>query len=145
MNFRKNKGYVGIDASLGVLILLIMVPTLVGMIYNVKKTNNFIDRKAEAISIAVNTIETAKGIDNLEDVTQEEIGDTLEEIYGTYFNNTDFTITKNDVTYKIEIDIKDYSEIDTTAESNIVKTVTATVIFKSGKEQKSIDLSTVLS
>lgn len=144
MNFRKNKGYVGIDASLGVLILLLIVPTLVGMIYNVNKTNDFVDRKTEAISIAVNTLESAKGIDNLEDVTKENIGTALSEIYQE-FSQEDFTVTKNDVTYKIDIDIKDYSETNTTAESGKVKTVTATVTFKSGNEQKSIDLSTVIS
>lgn len=144
MNFRKNKGYVGIDASLGVLILLLIVPTLVGMIYNVNKTNDLVDRKTEAISIAVNTLESAKGMSSLENVNTENIGTALSQIYQD-FNPTDFTVTKNDITYKIDIDIKDYSETNTTAESGKVKTVTATVTFKSGNEQKSIDLSTVIS
>ena len=46
MNLKNNKGYVGIDASIAVLILLIIIPTIAGMIYNVNKTNNLIDRKS---------------------------------------------------------------------------------------------------
>lgn len=145
MNFRKNKGYVGIDASIGVLILLIIVPTLVGMIYNVNKTNSFIDRKTEAISIAVNTLEAAKGISNLENVTQQNIGISLKQIYGGDFDIEEFTLTKNDNTYKIQVNIKDYKQINETAIQDKVKIVTVTVEFKNGNEKKSIDLSTVIN
>lgn len=150
MKLKNNKGYVAIDASIAVLVLLIIVPTIAGMIYNVNKTNDFIDRKTEAISIAVNTIEAAKGIDSdivelKEENVQVAIGTSLEEIYGEDFETSEFTLTKNENTYKIVLDIQDYNKINTEAKENKVKIVTATVKFRSGKQEKKIELSTVIS
>lgn len=167
MNFRKNKGYVGVDASIAVLILLIIVPTLVGMIYNLNKTNSFIDRKTEAISIAVNTIEILKGIgiNGLNDEGFDETVVTTEmsrlytltdddiptiEVGENNINSIKgITLNKNENTYKITIDIQDYANTEEgeakSAYSNKVKIVTATVGFRSGNQEKNIVLSTVLS
>ena len=37
MNLKKNNGFVGVDISVAVIILLILVPTITGMIYNINK------------------------------------------------------------------------------------------------------------
>ena len=148
MNLKNNKGYVGIDASIAVLVLLIIVPTLVGMIYNVNKTNNFIDRKTEAISIAVNTIEVAKGIEVSVLDTDTVIQDLKDNIY-TELDTTEMTLTKDNNTYKIEVDIQDYA--DTTegtaqsATSGYVKIVNVTVTYRAGKQEKNIELNTVIN
>ena len=147
MNLKNNKGYVAVDASIAILILLIMVPTIVGMIYNVNKTNNYIDRKTEAISIAVNTIEAAKGIDvgslNLDAVKQE----LKSKIY-TDLDETEMTLTKDENTYKIEVRITDYADTDDgraiSAQSGYVKEVKVIVTFKSGQQLKNIELNTVI-
>lgn len=148
MNLKNSKGYVGIDASIAVLILLIIIPTIAGMIYNVNKTNNLIDRKTEAISIAVNAIETAKGID-MADLTKYAVIQELKEKIYINLDTTELTLTKNDNTYKIIINIQDYAEtaegIAKSATSGKVKIATVTVKFRSGKQEKNIELSTVIS
>jgi len=152
MKFKNNKGYVGIDASMSLIILLIIVPTLVGMIYNVNKTNNLIDRKTQAISIAVNTIETAKGIE-IADLTSEEVITELKQIYPA-IDETDSTLTIDDKdTYKIEVEIKDYADTEEAEQretetgieiqSGKVKIVKVIVTFKSGKDIEKIELTTV--
>ena len=166
MNFRKNKGYVGIDASIAILVLLIIIPTIAGMIYNVNKSNALIDRKTEAISIAVNTIEAIKGI-GIEDMQiagfdGTNIVDNLKNIYpnlpeektvtgdiNTKMIIEGLTLTKDENTYKIYIEIEDYANTITdegiTVQTGKVKKIKVKVTFKSGKKEKDIELNTVIS
>ena len=167
MKLKNNKGYVGIDASVAVLILLILVPTIVGMIYNSNKTNSLIDRKTQAINISINTIEAMKGIgvDVINDTTKNietELATSLSSIYTlngeipiskTDVNNVNtingLSLTKDDNTYKITVEIQDYA--DTTegkaqsAQQGYVKIVRAIVEYKFGKEIENVELSTVIS
>jgi len=162
MNFRKNKGYVAIDASIAVLVLLIIIPTIAGMIYNVNKSNDLIDRKTEAISIAINTIETVKGIGVSGDINETVVRNKLSDIYTLTEDNTftseniddkinsiQGTLTKDENTYKIQIDLQDYANTTEgkaqTASSGYVKTAKVIVTFKSGKQEKNIELNTVIS
>lgn len=155
MKVKSNKGYVGMDVGIAILVLLVLVPTIAGMIYNVNKTNSLIDRKTEAISIAVNTIESAKG-ELVEDLTSEKVKEQLIDIYTDCIisditdptETTDkkvLTVTKGENTYRIQIEIQDYSKLNRLAEENKVKIATVIVEFKSGKEQKEINLNTVIS
>lgn len=152
MNFKNNKGYVAVDASIAILVLLIIVPTIAGMIYNVNKSNSLIDRKTEAISIAVNTIETAKGI-AADELTSEEVMKELEGVYAfsditesdADSNKKVLTIEKENNTYKITIIVQDYNEINTSAVSGKVKIVDVTVEYRSGNETNNINLNTVIS
>ena len=156
MNLKNNKGYVGVDASIAVLILLIIIPTITGLIFNVNRTNNLIDRKTEAVSIAVNTIESAKGVEVAE-LTSEKVKGELEGIYTiSDITETDvtsdkkvLTTTKDNNTYKIEVQIQDYANttegIAQAASTGKVKIVEVIVTYKEGKEQKNIELSTAIS
>ena len=156
MNLKNNKGYVGVDASIAVLILLIIIPTITGLIFNVNRTNNLIDRKTEAVSIAVNTIESAKGVEVAE-LTSEKVKGELEGIYTiSDITETDvtsdkkvLTTTKDNNTYKIEVQIQDYANttegIAQAASTWKVKIVEVIVTYKEGKEQKNIELSTAIS
>lgn len=156
MNLKNNKGYVGVDASIAVLILLIIIPTITGLIFNVNRTNNLIDRKTEAVSIAVNTIESAKGV-AVAELTSEKVKGELEGIYTiSDITETDvtsdkkvLTTTKDNNTYKIEVQIQDYANttegIAQAASTGKVKIVEVIVTYKEGKEQKNIELSTAIS
>ena len=164
MKLKNNKGYVGIDASIAILVLLIIVPTLAGMIYNVNKSNNLIDRKTEAISIAVNTIEAMKGI-GIFDINDSNFNETvlttsLSSLYTLDGNPTTevvdniksikgITLTKDKNTYQIQVDIQDYADTKEGKAKSVplgkVKIVNVTVTFKSGKQTENIELSTVIS
>lgn len=169
MKIKNNKGYVAIDASIAVLILLIIIPTIAGMIYNVNKSNNFIERKTEAINIAVNTIEIVKGIGANGELNETTVRNNIAELYtlteedvytmveniNDKINSITGTITNNENTYKIKIDIQDYAntqeatdkqtETGIEIESGLVKIVEVTVEYRSGKETKSIKLNTAIS
>ena len=150
MNLKKNEGYVGIDISVALIILLILVPIITGMIYNINKENNNLERKSQALNFAVNVMETSKGIE-LEEL---EISN-LEQELSTYFNDVEITntnyndgvliCTKDAVTYELKIEIKDYSEIDDTIEENKAKKVSVVVTYLVGGDEQSIDLSTIVS
>ena len=175
MKIKNNRGYVAIDASIAVLVLLIIVPTIAGMIYNVNKTNNLIERKNEAISIAINTIETVKGLGVHADIDETVIKNKLSDIYTFAEDNTftselindeatEFddkitsiqgTLTKDENTYKIQIDIQDYANTQEAIDKKnntgievideLIKIVKVNVTFKSGNQEKDIELSTVIN
>lgn len=153
MNLKENRGYVGVDIAISVVILLILIPTITGMIYNINTSSHSTEIKAQAINIAVNAIEASKGLE-LEDLDDESILTELQSIYNNPSNGTEITtdaetgdiiITDQIATYKLKFDIVDYSETNTDANPNMVKTVKATVTYKTGGKEKSIDISTVLT
>lgn len=172
MSLKQNKGYVGIDITTAIIILLILIPTIAGMIYNVNKIKNSSKIKTQAMNIAVNALETAKGLgitemnaEGSEEVvlTQENILSELQTLY-TISETPEITTNESEtistgislieidsVTYRLTIIITDYIEIAEVAEGeeainpNIVKTVKAEVTFNSGGKEQTIDISTVIS
>ena len=151
MNFKKNKGYVAVDAALAVFILVIMIPTKTGMIYNINKNNKSIDRKTEAISIAVNTLEVAKGIgiEGMKTKTSDSIAtDVITNLQNQLYSGlsiTDGTLEKDSNTYKIEVTVEDYADTHTDATNDLVKTVKVIVTYKVGNKEENIELNTVVS
>ena len=141
MNLKKNNGFVGVDISVALIILLILVPTITGMIYNINKKNNSMKRQAQATNIAVNVMESAKGI-NIEDLTVEALN---EEICNLYSSDNANVLEINNVSYKLEITVTDYSETNTNAEPNKVKTVKAIVTYQVGGKEEQVELSTVIT
>ena len=146
MNLKNNKGYVITDVSIAIIILLIFIPVIMGMVYGIDTSKLSTEIKSEAINIAINTIEAAKGLP-IEDVTQ---GNILTEVsnMGTY-NNADITgtivvIETSKASYKLEVNVEDYNTINNNADSNVVKTVTAIVTYKVKGTEKNIELSTVV-
>lgn len=51
MNLRKNNGFAGVDISISMIIILIFIPTIFGIVYNIQKTNSSVNRKSEAVGI----------------------------------------------------------------------------------------------
>ena len=172
MNFKKNKGYVGVDISIAVIILLILIPTIAGMIYNVNKNNNSAKIKTQAINIIVNTLETAKGLgiteinaEGIEEVTLTQ-GNIIAEL-GTLYTisetpeiteNTEKTISTgttlieiDSVTYRLKTTITDYcatavvEEGEEAIEQNKVKTMKAEVTYNVSGKEETIDMSTIIS
>lgn len=156
MNLKQNKGYVGTDIAIAVIILLILIPTIMGMTFNANASKNATNVKAGATNVAVNTIEAAKGIGPGEDLTIENIRTALDgenEIYNGNVeqedpsnDNSPLIITTDKGTYKVNIEITDYADgkgDDT--QPDLVKTVKVTVTFKAKNQQQSIELSTVIS
>ena len=155
MELNNNKGYVMTDASIAVLLLLILVPTIMGIIYSSNVTKRTTDVKSQAINIAVNAIEAAKGIEISSLTDRAVLNDIYTNIYvqdsmsisDTIINGNTVpiaTIKKENASYKLLIDVKDYSEGKNDILPNIIKTVTATVTYKIGGQEKTIELKTVI-
>lgn len=144
MNFKNNKGYVVVDATIAVIILMILIPVLMGMVYRVNLTNHETKIKAEVINILVNTIETAKGIE-LENLTEEKVINKLQDTYTiSDITSNSAVITTFIASYKLKVSVVDYHDIHSDAKENVLKTVKAVVTYKIGNKEKTMDLSTVV-
>lgn len=156
MNIRKNKGYVMADITIAVIILLILVPVIMGLVYNIEVNKRGTEAKSEAINIAVNALEAAKGIDistlDVENIFQNMIENVYKD--GKMIEkekNENGQIVKYGVinlekgNYELYLTVIDYGDDEShNAEKNKVKTVTAIVKYKSSGKNQEINLSTVL-
>ena len=147
MNLKSNKGYLGVDISIAVIILLILVPTIMGIVFNINRTQNEEDIKAGALNLAVNTMEISKGIDMTELTPNKIIENLSQDLYSGQIENSavnPIVVTTSKAVYKVGISVTDYKDENPEATENIVKTVKATVTYKIRGEEKTIELSTVV-
>ena len=134
------------------IILLIVVPFIAGMIYNVTKANSSMARKTEAVNIAINSIEAIKGIGvtNLNDNTtiDANIKQALKNVYENLDVN-ELTLEKNEITYQIAYQITDYASTESgqseQAIEGKVKIIEVTVQYRNQKATKEIKLETAIS
>ena len=146
MKLRNNKGYVMTDISIAVIILLILVPTIMGLVYNIGVTKRATEAKAEAINIATNTIEAAKGIE-LEAINTQSVLENIQtNIYKEKMtiSENNGVITTNKSSYKVSVDVADYADSHIEVQPNVVKTITAKVEFRLGGKTQEITLKTVI-
>lgn len=168
MNLRNNKGYAGIDIGVATIILVILIPFIGGMIYNISKNNKQMDMKTYAINLASNVLEVTKSTNieylysNLED--KPETSDTGETYLTNLNNKIENRITDANVQseggkeyiifsvqdskknhYKIVIDILDLAKEDTTKQENVVKTAKVTITYSLANNLETIEMSTVIA
>lgn len=124
MNFRNNKGFTGIDISVSVIIILILIPTIFGIVYNMQKTRVKTERQAEAVDIATNVLETVKNTE-------------YEEVTGSTYSYEG----KNKVHYNVAIEVQKMPNENV---EDLLKKVKVTVTYPIGNETKSIDISTLI-
>ena len=150
MNLRNKKGYVITDVSVAIIILLVLLPVIMGIIYGTEASKTAAETKTEALNIAINTVEAAKGID-IASVTSGEVLSKLSELE-CYHNNgnsisnngSEAVINTKKASFKVSVNVTDYSSTNAQATENIVKTVTAIVYYKERGEVKNIQLSTAV-
>lgn len=151
MKFRNNKGFVGIDTSIAIMILVILIPTITAIMYNINKENKSIERKSQALNFAINVMETSKGME-VKDLSLENLETEITDFYGSdaILANTDLTdgiinIKKDKINYNLEITIQDYNEKDETVHEGVVKEVKVIVTYLVGGKEEAIDLATPIS
>ena len=153
MKLKQNKGYVGVDISIAVLILLLLVPTIMSVVYALNSSKISAQTEAYAVNIASNAIEIAKSTE----LTNNYNTDVLNKVKQTYdtdpnvkastqLDTTNYTATiyLNNASYKLKLESVDYSEKNTDATPNIVKTVKVSVTYKIANKENTIDISTVV-
>ena len=161
MNFRNNRGYTGIDISVAMIIILIFIPTIFGIVYNIQRINGRAERQSNAVNIATDILEIAKSL-NYNDVNISDSGllkTQLENKYTSSSQNAEIDVLENEyeylyftyvgeneVHYRIQVGILKYfpEGIEKTDENDLVKKIKVTVTYPVGKNTKKVEISTVL-
>ena len=115
--FKKNSGFAGIDISISMIIILIFIPTIFGIVYNIQKINADVKRKSTAVNIATNVLEIVKS-EAYSDITASgnKLNTDIKKKYeASTYKNTDreengykisFNATKNDLSKKLFLNFK---------------------------------------
>ena len=145
MKIKNNKGITGVDITISIVILALFISLITSMFYNVTVIGKSVNRKADAVYLAVKVIEAAKQIGYNElptGETDETSIYTLEELNEKLEEEKKITLKKG---YSVNILVENYRKIksDTTLE-DILKKITVTVNYKEQDKEKSVELSTVI-
>lgn len=154
--FKKNRGVAGIDISISMIIILIFIPTVFGIVYNIQKMNAEVRRKSVAVNIATNVLEIIKS-EKYSDiiVTGSELNAALKGKYeeSKNYKNPDkeetgysyvyYTTTgENGEHYQIQIGVKNYYPSDA-QKQDYIKQVKVRVFYPCGDNVKDIDISVI--
>ena len=137
MNLREQKGFTGSDIIISVIILFIFVSLIATLFYNFSTSNKDIERKSEAVNIAVTEIEQIKN----------NSFETYEGISVANGNNVRFSnepVTGKTGYYKT-IEIQDYNDIDPEKQADVVKKVIVTITYKFKNQDQTVKLATIIS
>lgn len=147
MKIKHNKGYVGVDLTISLMILIILIPTITAMTFNINSVSNGIKRKTEALSIATNVMESAKVVYEENKITSDVFlnklinkvksmyidEETDDEIFETVDDSTLLgTIDKSMYRIKIDVEEKDGNKA----------VVNTEVRYKIGNKEESVNLKT---
>ena len=161
MNLRNNKGYTGVDISVAMIIILIFIPTIFGIVYNIQRINGRAERQSNAVNIATDILEIAKSL-NYNDVNISDSGllkTQLENKYTSSSQNAEIDVLENEyeylyftyvgeneVHYRIQVGILKYfpEGVEKKDENDLVKKIKVTVTYPVGNNTKKVEISTVL-
>lgn len=159
MNFRNNKGFTGIDISVAVIVILIFIPTVFGIVYNMQKTRVKTERQAEAVDIATNILEVVQTI-SYSGISTDNNSLLITKLNGKGYTNPSSPVSedgfsnityshigKNDVHFRVKVGVKKIvSEEDASLENppDLLKQVKVMVEYPIGNSTKSIDISTLI-
>ena len=126
---KNEKGFTGVDIAISVVILMVFVTVITSMFYNLTVTSKRIERKTEATSIAIKTIETMKILE-FDKLTE---GMDLEDI-----NNliSDKIEVPNGYTVTVSVDNSTYADV--------IKIISVQVGYKLGKQEETINIETLV-
>jgi hypothetical protein len=145
MDVKNNKGITGVDITISIVILGLFISLITSMFYNVTVIGKTVNRKADAVYLAVQVIEALKQIGYNELPTGEKDGTsvyTLEELNEKLEEEKKITLKNG---YSVSILVENYRKIksDTTLE-DILKRITVKVNYKEQDKEKSVELNTVI-
>ena len=137
MNLREQKGVTGSDIIIAVIILFIFVSLIATLFYNFSTSNKDIERKSEAVNIAVNEIEKIKNnsFDRYEGISVANVNNVIV---------SNQPVTGKTGYYKT-IKIQDYNDIDPEKQADVVKKVTVTITYKFKNQDQTVELATIIS
>ena len=153
MNFKSNKGYTGIDISIAMIIILVFIPTIFGIVYNLQKIRSRTERETIAVNIATDVLEIARSL-NYSEVFISNENSEFKTILNNKYSNLEISNNTvncnysdvNNIHYKIQVTVSNYypADIEVQDQNDLVKQITAEVMYPVGNSTKSINISTVL-
>jgi len=132
VNLREQKGFAGSDIIISVIILFIFVSLISTMFYNFNVSGKELERRSEAVNIAVSQIEQIK------------INGFSQLINGNDISCNKETIEGKEGYYKT-ITVEDYADTDETKQRDVVKKVNVKITYKFKNQEQNVELSTILS
>lgn len=155
-NLRKNNGFAGIDISISMIIILIFIPTIFGITYNIQKTNADIKKKTTAVEIATNVLEIIKSEQYINITTT---GNKLTNDISSKYDKSEYknsekeeqgytysyysTIGEKGEHYQIQLGIKNYYPSEDENE-DFIKQVKVRVLYSSGNKIQDIDIGMIV-
>lgn len=152
---KKNNGFTGIDISVSVIIILIFIPTIFGIVYNIQKSNAGVARKTKAVEIATDILEIAKSEEyaDVETENSKFVTDVNEKYNLSDYTNTEkeeegynyiyySAIGDNGEHYQIQIGIKNYYPSSDENE-DLIKQIKVRVFYPYGNIIKNVDIGMV--
>lgn len=160
MNLRNNRGYTGVDVSVAMIIIMLFIPTIFGMTYNIKKTESYNTKKVQATQIALEILEMAKSVEyqNLDkgfneenDGNDENFLNKLIDKFNTATNSESdgykykifYTSGSNGEMFEIRVGLKNYYPADIDyyhANQDVVKKVNVMVTYSVGAKTETIEI-----
>lgn len=138
MKIKNEKGIVGADIAISVVVIFIFVSLISILIYNINALSARVERMSEATYIAINEIEQLKidGYDKYKNSMENDSNN------GIVVNNE----MVQEGYYKT-IKVIDYTDIEGNEDKTpgIVKKATVTISYMYKGEEEKVELSTVLS
>lgn len=137
MKIRSEKGIVGADIAISVVVIFIFVSIISILIYNINSLSARVERMSEATYIAINEVEQLK-IDGY-----DKYKDSMKNVNGG-------VVVDNEMVqegYYKTITVIDYTDIEGNEDktSGLVKKATVKISYMYKGEEESVELSTVLS
>ena len=117
---------------ISVIILFIFVSLISTMFYNFNVSGKELERRSEAVNIAVSQIEQIK------------INGFSQLINGNDISWNKETIEGKEGYYKT-ITVEDYADTDETKQRDVVKKVNVKITYKFKNQEQNVELSTILS
>lgn len=141
MNFKQEKGAIGIDIAIAIVVIFLFVTVIATLSYQYQSINKEIALKSQALEIAISEIERIKneGFENY-----QEANNAL----GPIIENKDLgTEDKENEGFYETVIVKDYAELhpEEAKIENLVKKVTVIISYMFKGETKSVELNTILS
>ena len=144
MKIKDEKGAVGTDIALSVLVITIFITLIGTMVVNINLNSTKSERKSIATSYAVQAIERIKSEGYISEY--DGLGTTEQEV----LNGSDNDIEENGefTGYHEKLLIEDYvilDEANSGEKQNILKKITAEISYKAGGKDQVVQLSTYVT
>ena len=148
MKIKTEKGITNIDLTISIIFMTLFVALIVTIMYTINANSYSIEKRAQAISYAINEIENLKA-QNFEDLQDTPTDGTNDFTNITIEKGENYTEIKKTSGFSKRITITDYANLpenqnDDIIVSGLVKKVTVEIAYKDKKKIQTVALSTVL-